>query len=342
MALEESVLTREDIETLLTLEYGIHLVNHSQLSFGTANCYKIICAEGEFFLKEYQSRFTLEDIEREAKLVEFLISKEYPTAGFIKTLKGNYGTMHEGHAIGVQEYVSGETYENELPHSLLLESAAYLGRLHQLLKDYPLKTDMDDKWVQGFSVQKACAQCDELLDTIEKDKSDPYYERIREDLAYKNELNLSLEKMKRYYDGITYLSTHGDYSACQLIGENGRIKAVIDFSSAVSLPIVWEIMRAYIQSSSACKDGRRFDLDDFLLFVKEYLKYAPLTRSDLKAMPYVYLFQLGRSYYGFKEYLLTKASNKDKLIEFAFWRTDICRQIGERAEEISAALLQLV
>ena len=53
MALEESVLTREDIETLLTLEYGIHLVNHSQLSFGTANCYKIICAEGEFFLKEF-------------------------------------------------------------------------------------------------------------------------------------------------------------------------------------------------------------------------------------------------------------------------------------------------
>ncbi len=168
-----------------------------------------------------------------------------------------------------------------------------------------------------------------------------YYERIRNDLTYKKELNMKLENMKSYFCGITYSSSHGDYTASQLIGEHGKIKAVIDFASAVSLPVVWEIMRAYIQSSEACLEGKPFDLGDFLLFVKEYSKYYPLSKRDLEAMPYVYLFQLGRSVYGFKEYLQTKTRNKDKLLEFAFWRTDICRQISERVEEISQELVRL-
>ena len=44
----------------------------------------------------------------------------------------------------------------------------------------------------------------------------------------------------------------------------------------------------------------------------------------------------------FKEYLHINTGNKDKLLEFAFWRTDICRQISERAEEISNALVELI
>ena len=79
-----------------------------------------------------------------------------------------------------------------------------------------------------------------------------------------------------------------------------------------------------------------------LLFVREYSKYSLLSKRDLEAMPYVYLFQLGRSVYGFKEYLQTKTENKEKLLEFAFWRTDICRQMSERVEEISHALVELI
>lgn len=341
MALEESVLNVEVLDHILLREYGLHLVDSHPLTFGTANCYKVTCAEGDFFLKEYQSWFTLMDIEREAKLVAFLISREYPTAGFIKTVNDHFGIMYEGHAIGLQEFVAGDTYTNELPHAMLIESAAYLGILHQHLKKYPMKISMDDRWVQGFSAEDASARCDELLSILEENRSDPYYARIRRDLVYKKELHPSLEKMKVYYEGVTYSSTHGDYTACQLIGENGKIKAVIDFASAVSLPIAWEIMRAYVQSSGACKGGKPFDVDDFIVFVNEYLKYSPLTKRDLEAMPYVYLFQLGRSCYGFKEYLQTKTLNRNELLEFAFWRTDVCRQISEGAEDISSALLRL-
>ena len=55
-------------------------------------------------------------------------------------------------------------------------------------------------------------------------------------------------------------------------------------------------------------------------------------------MPYVYLFQLARSFYGYKEYLITKAENRNDLIKFALWRTDICREIYIKADEIASAL----
>ena len=118
------------------------------------------------------------------------------------------------------------------------------------------------------------------------------------------------------------------------------MKAVIDFSSAAKLPAIWEIMRSYVQAG-ACQRGEAFDTADFARYVKEYMKYSPLTNRDLEAMPYVYLFQLSRSAYGYEEYLIDRTENRDALLAFAFWRTDICREIYKKADAISEALLQL-
>ena len=63
-----------------------------------------------------------------------------------------------------------------------------------------------------------------------------------------------------------------------------------------------------------------------------------MTERDLAAMPYVYLYQLSRSSYGYKEFLVKKTENKNDLLRFAFWRTAICREIERKAGEISNAL----
>jgi hypothetical protein len=118
------------------------------------------------------------------------------------------------------------------------------------------------------------------------------------------------------------------------------VKAVIDFSAAMSLPAVWEIMRSFVQSGGACKDGMAFATEDFVSYVREYMKYAKLTERDLRAMPYVYLCQLSRSSYGYKEFLVTRSENRKDLLKFAFWRTNICREIERKADEISKALIE--
>lgn len=338
MAFEKTALSIEKMRDILMAEYGFHLIENHSLAIGSANCFKIRCMEGDFFLKEYQSRFTLSDVEREAELVSFLFSKGFPVARFLRTTGGKNGIMVNGHVIGVQEFITGNTYLYDLPHPRLLESAKYLAVMHWYLKDYPMKTDMDYEWVNRFSAKESSKKCNELLAVLEEDKSNSNYERIRKDLIFKKELNRYVEKLKPYYIGITYTPTHGDYTACQLICDEGRIKAIIDFASAGSLPAVWEIMRSYIQSSGACREGAPFDITDLILYVKEYRKYFPLTKKDLTAMPYVYLFQLARSFYGYKEYLITKAENRNDLIEFAFWRTDICQEMYIKADEIASAL----
>ena len=338
MPLEKSVLDVEKISAILKNEYELHLVGCERLAAGSANCFKVTCKEGNFFFKEYQSNITPETVDTEADVVAYLGSRDYPVAGFIKTVNGRICTTYKDHVIGVQDYVEGQTYPNDLPRPLLPECAKYLGILHAILKDYPLAVDMDYGWAAGISKDAVARKFNALLIALDEDKSDPHYHKIREDLLFKKELAASIDGWKAYFKDVTFASTHGDYSACQLICDEKGIKAVIDFSSAKRLPAVWEIMRSYVQSGEVSRKGSNFDVSDFSIYVKEYMKYAPLTTRDLGAMPYIYLFQLAQSGYGYKEYLITKTENKEELLAFAFWRTDICREIYRKAEDISRTL----
>lgn len=338
MSLEKSVLDIDKVRGILDRDYGLHLIECKSLALGSANCYKVHCEEGDFFLKEYQSDFTTEKVDREAGIVEYLKSKDFSTAGFIKTVVGQNWIMHEGHVISIQEYIEGQSYLNDLPHSLLKESAKYLGIVHSLLKDYPMEVSMDYVWALGISAETISKKFNSLLSVLDENKLDPNYDRIRDDLLFKKKLMNSMDGWKEYFKDITYTPTHGDYTACQLICDEKGIKAIIDFSSAACLPAVWEIMRSYIQSGGISRNGSNLDIEDFSFYVKEYMKYAPLTKRDLEVMPFIYLFQLTQSSYGYKEYLITKTENKEALLDFAFWRTNICREIYQKAKDISDAL----
>lgn len=343
MALESPVLSDSSIRQLLKDHYCLNVDRIQKMPLGTANCYRIFAEGNSYFLKEFQSGFSKDDLDLEAKLVNFLTSHHFPTAQILLTKEQNTSLTYQEHLLCLQEYIEGTTYgNNQLPHHLLMQAAELLGQLHTLLKDYPLPVEMDVPWLEAFSAENYAAQYDNLLQAAEQTPDDPNYDRIKADLLYKKELAYRIAEYKKYYNGITYNATHGDYTEFQYICEGDRIKAVIDFSSARTLPVVWEIMRSYIQSCGACKDGKAMDVQDFCDYVRSYMKYAPLTLADLQAMPYVYLHQLARSQYGYKQYLIKKSENKDALLQFAFWRTDICREIEAKAAEISQELLKLV
>ena len=69
------------------------------------------------------------------------------------------------------------------------------------------------------------------------------------------------------------------------------------------------------------------------------MKLVPLSKTDLEYMPYIYLCQLLRSTYGYKEYYLNK--NKEAL-QFAHFRTNLCEYLYKNAEMISKKLGELV
>ena len=341
MAIQKSVLSEQDIINLLKSRYEISAEKIHRLQLGSANCYKIIADSNAFFLKEYQDTFSEQDIEREISLNEYLLSRSFPTAAFIADVSGNKYCFVNGRHLTLQEFIDGDSYaHHDLPDDILLQSAEMLGKLHELLKDYDLPVEMDRSWTKNFSARKARAKYDDLLRMCEGLEDEAVGGKIREDLLFRSDLLKIVEPYGKYFKKLTYKSTHGDFSALQYLCQNGRIKAVIDFTSAKKLPAVWEITRSYLQSATDTKDPFDFNEEKFCEYVRHYMQFSELSEWDLKYMPYAYLYQLARSRYGYKEYM-TGAENADELLSFAFWRTDVCRMLVERADTISEKLILL-
>ncbi len=339
MALENTVLTTDSIKELLNIYYGITVDAVEKINLGTANCYRVSNGGKRYFLKEFQSDISSEDIVREAKIVNYLADRDIPTAKYIKAADGKLFIIYKNHMICIEEYIDGVTYGyNDFPKSLMLESAGMLGKIHESLSDYKLPKDMGEEWLNSFSVDNEQKKYAGLLEILENHKSDKNYKKIKNDLIYKQQLLSKGNEFKEYFKGITYTATHGDYQGCQLICENGHIKAVIDFSSARILPKVWEVMRSYVQTSEYCRNKAKIDIEEFCEYIREYMKYSELKKRDLEAMPYVYLFQLARSKYGYPQYLTTDSEDREGLLKFAFWRTDMCREVYSKAAQIQKKL----
>lgn len=343
MALEKTVLNEEIIRDLLHSHYGITVRSVARIKLGSANCYHIKDSEKSYFLKEFQSKFTADSVLQEAALVDHLVQNGFPAARFYRTDRGEAVITYRDHLICLEEFIEGQTYGyNDLPASLLPEVARTLGRLHTALRSYPLSVHRGEDWLVSYADGKAAAQYDALLTLAAQSPPDACSERIIADLQYKRELVGRCAQYLRYHDGITYTPSHGDFQGCQLVWQGNTVKAVIDFSSARTLPAVWEIMRSYVQSSAACRAHPVIEIDALCAYVMEYLRFAPLTRTDLTAMPYVYLCQLARSRFGYTQYLTTDSEDRMGLLDFALWRTAMCREVEAKAKDITTALNKLV
>lgn len=342
MAIQKSVFNEQELIDLLKSRYEISADEVFHLQLGSANCFKIIAGDSTFFLKEYQNTFSKRDIEQEIALNAYLLSRSFPTAAFIADMNNDKCSSVNGRYVTLQEFIDGDSYaDHDLPDSILLQSAEMLGKLHEILKDYKLPVEMDRSWVKGFNVPKARAKYEELLSLSESIEDKVIGGKIKEDILFRSKLLQIVEPYGKYFKKLTYKSTHGDFNALQYLCQDGRIKAVIDFTSAKKLPVVWEIMRSYIQSASDTNDPFDFDEEKFCEYVRRYMQFSKLTKWDLKYMPYVYLYQLARSRYGYKEYMMN-AENKEELLRFAFWRTDVCRMLLDRADAVSEKLCGLL
>ena len=186
MALEKTVLNEKIILDLLSRHYGISPISAKKLKLGTANCFQIYDGNKYYFLKEFQSSFSENTVVQEAKLLEYLSVAGIPTTRFYKTLNNEFVINYQNHIICLEEYIEGQTYDyDDLPLELLPQVGKMLGRLHQVLKDYPLPIDMSDKWLASFSAENMIAQYDTLIKIAESKVDDKNKDQIIADLQYK-------------------------------------------------------------------------------------------------------------------------------------------------------------
>lgn len=324
--IEKRLLNKTKIRKLFRDEYSLNAKNIELVSSGSAEIYKI---DNEYILKLFQSKYTKKEILKEVKVINYLKKKNIPVPTYVKTNKNDYVVKIENRFLIVQYYIDGKTKDK---FEGTIDEIKECGYLHGLIVKSLLgyKNVQIDK-MDWYNKKENIAKIKKIIKMGNN-------KLIKEDLNKKISMIENLNYDFKDIDKITFYTSHGDFSYLQFIYDNDGVKAIIDFIKVKKLPIVWEIIRSFTYMDKDAKNGI-INVDNLVLYVKEFMKLVPLSKTDLEYMPYIYLCQLLRSTYGYKEYYLNK--NKEAL-QFAHFRTNLCEYLYKNAEMISKKLGELV
>ena len=332
-----------EISVLLKL-WGINTKKIIALTEGSAKCFIIEDGSDRYFFKIYQEKFNPQTVANEISVCNYLTKKGFFVSTFIPTNQGTYIEKMNGKLCTVQKYIDGTTFQKfEVPKVLLFDSARVLANINIALEELPVQLPLgfDQQWLSEWSKEPAINKYHNLLAQL--NAGDENYNKIAMDFKNKCEIISAFNPAAFPFSSLTVENTHGDYNVLQLIFSEDRVKAVIDFSSCARLPICWELIRSYSLSSAECRNGR-IDIDNFVGYVREYMKIKKLKKEDLELMPYFYLFSLIRSSFGYKGYIEKKRNGllvdqKDtKTLEFAFWRTAMAKWLFEHEDVLYSEL----
>lgn len=333
MGIEKTNLNDAKIKNVLEKEYNIIALNIAKIDRGTSNIFKIESSTNKYILKEFTSKRNRKTVIKETNIINFLEERNINVPRYIKTKSGYYYTENEGRIIIVQEFIDGYTIDNNTgDYKQVMECANVYGKLVKELKDYPELSDENiiEEQFSENRVNKGIEKIKQLKNNIKNDNQ--YKEKIEKDLDYRLKI---LEEIKDKFDfsivkKITMLNSHGDFCSQQLIYNDDKEPTIIDFEKAQKLPVVWEVIRSYSYID------KEFNIENLVDYFKEFTKYISLNQYDLKYVPYLYLLQLASSTYGYKEY--NDDYGQKELLDFAFFRTDLCKTLYENVKEISLKL----
>lgn len=332
---------REEIKQELKENYDIDIKHIEKINEGNAEIYEINNEKEKFVLKIFQMKYKSKDIEKECRAFECLNKFGIKTPKYIVCKNGKqFFKKSDGRVCVLQQFIEGRTYKlNQGDEKILLNVAKHLGEIVQALENFKCEdeTKIED-WYSEEEFMNAKEKFNQIKSKLNNNEVD---KKIKNDLDFKLKV---IEKQLNNpdlndIDKITYKVSHGDYSYLQII-YNGNEHVILDFVRTKRIPIVWEIIRSYSYTDEKCKDGM-INMENLIKYTKEVAKYIKLNKYDLKYMPYIYLIQLARSSYGYKEYF-EKKENREEILQFAFFRTNICRDLERKAKRISELLLKEV
>lgn len=338
--LEKSVfINKKEIINFVKEKYRINVTNIKIIDRGSANIYSL--NGDEYILKEFQSKYTKEEIEKEITIINHLKKDGIKVPSYIKTINDTYYSLYKDKVIIIQKFIEGYTLDrNEGNYEQTIECAKVYGMIVESLENLDILLPLNDLSFSKENLTKGIEKHQKLLELI-NDKDAEETLKIKRDLEEKINMIKNISKENIFIDTkkLTIKNTHGDFNILQFIYKNNHINSVIDFVSACRMPIVWELIRSYSYIDKNVKNGI-FNLDTFTDYIKEFNKYVKLNKYDLKYMSYIYLIQLLSSTYGYKEYI--NNNENIELLEFAYFRTNICKYLFNNAEKISSRLLKSI
>ena len=321
---------------ILRSNYGLELLSCEKSAVGAgSDTYFVTCTDGKYVVK-YPASSEINHPESEPELCEYLLSKGIPVCQFLRNEDGHFPTTDEnGRPFHVQRFIEGKMYDlNTTPDWLLTESAQTLGKIHAALQEYSgLPAGIGADFFKYMTPERALESYEKSLQIAER----------QGDLAVAEDLRYRIGLMQRFpayeFDlgRLTCCATHGDYFISQILCGDGKINAVIDWTTACVHPVVWEIMRSYVYAARSSKEGQ-IDIDEFISYVAAYRQFAPLNDYDLLCMARLLYYQIAVcDYYG--QYYASTADNRHIYLHQAVFSTKLLRWLEEHVETLTAKLL---
>lgn len=337
MGIQKTSLDNEKIKNILKKEYNIKALNIAKIDRGTSNIFKIETNQNKYILKEFISARKKEVIIKEINIINFLRERNINVPTYVKTVSGNYYIENEGRIIIVQEFIDGYIIDNNTGnYNQVMECANILGKLTKELIDYPELSEENiiEEYFSKNRVHLGIEKMKQIRNNLREDNK--YKKQIEKDIDYRIKILKEIEKNFNFdiVKKMTMLNSHGDFCSQQLIYNDNKKTTIIDFEKAKKLPIAWEVIRSYSYID------KEFNIGNLVNYFKEFFRYVKLNEYDLKYVSYLYLLQLASSTYGYKEY--NDDFSQKELLDFAFFRTNLCKSLYENVEEISLKLIKIL
>lgn len=323
------------IEQLLLQHYGLTADTIEKSAIGAgSDTYFVTCQNGRYVMK-FPATSSMNNPEAEPEVCEFLLGAGIPVCQFIRNKSGAFLSCDkDGRRFHLQRFIEGKTHAlNEAPDWLLTQQAETLEKIYTTLRDYKGLTEgIGEGFFRHMTPENASRSYAETL-KIAVEKGDM---RQAEDLKYRIALMKRFPKYRFNLSKLTLCPTHGDFFLSQIICGDGRINAVIDWTTACVHPVVWEITRSYVYAVPECARGE-ISTARFIKYVREYMRFAPLTSEDIRCLATLFYYQISVCDY-YRQYYSSTADNRHIYLQQAEFSTALMKWFEINMDALNATI----
>lgn len=184
--LEKSVFTnKKEIINFVKEKYGINVTDIKIIDRGSANIYSL--NGDEYILKEFQSKYTKEEIEKEITIINHLKKDDIKVPSYIKTINDTYYSIYKNKVIIIQKFIDGYTLNrNEGNYEQTIECAKVYGMIVKSLENLDILLPLNDlSYLFSKEIfEKSIEKHQELLKVI-NDKDDEETLNLKEFMKYR-------------------------------------------------------------------------------------------------------------------------------------------------------------
>jgi Ser/Thr protein kinase RdoA (MazF antagonist) len=333
-----------ELSGLLRRHYGVAVGAVRRIRAGSAtHNFRVESDAGTLFVKRYAAGTDLARPRSAIGLTRLAGRRGVPVARIRYGLEGQVLSEEPGGALTVWDWAPGTAREHGLNPAEAAEAGTALGRVHRAFAPLPgYFPDLAARWLE-LDPAAVAGRVDRLLATVEERRragsSDPFDAVAERTLTERREQVGRLEAVRRGLPALTRQILHGDYAPPNLLYQEGRLLAVLDFGPAATYLPAWEQGRIAFDPRTVAGEGW---LESARALVEAYLAEEPeVSPGDVAGCCRVALIQLLRSLFGVREHYLGTALLPDDLDRFWVARQRAAGILLEHLDEAEAMLAEL-